>query len=73
MLFILEQQATDLAFSDVFLSADAGTELFQAEVRRAPGEWRRFGGYMLQSFRTTAGPLAAPPPSALLSEQAAEN
>jgi AcrR family transcriptional regulator len=35
VLFILEQQATDLAFSDVILSADAGTELFRAEVRRA--------------------------------------
>jgi AcrR family transcriptional regulator len=35
VLFILEQQATDLAFSDVILSADSGSELFQAEVRRA--------------------------------------
>lgn len=35
VLFILEQQATDLAFSDVLLSANAGSELFQAEVRRA--------------------------------------
>jgi AcrR family transcriptional regulator len=35
VLFILEQQATDLAFSDVILSADDGSELFRAEVRRA--------------------------------------
>lgn len=35
VLFILEQQATDLAFSDVLLSANAGSELFLAESRRA--------------------------------------
>lgn len=34
VLFILEQQANDLAFSDVIL-ADAGSEPFRAEVRRA--------------------------------------
>ena len=35
VLYILQQQATDLAFSDVILSTDVGSELFQAEVRRA--------------------------------------
>lgn len=37
VLFILEQQAEDLSFSDVLLSADAGSELFQEEVQRALG------------------------------------
>lgn len=35
VLFILEQQATDLAFSDVVLSSNDGSELFRAESRRA--------------------------------------
>lgn len=35
VLFILEQQATDLAFSDVILSAGTVSELFDTEVRRA--------------------------------------
>ena len=35
VLFILEQQATDLSFSDVLLSSGAGSELFRAETRRA--------------------------------------
>lgn len=35
VLFILEQQATDLAFSEVLLSAGSVSELFDAEVRRA--------------------------------------
>jgi AcrR family transcriptional regulator len=35
VLFILEQQATDLGFSDVILSAGSGSALFQSEVRRA--------------------------------------
>ncbi|BDI24251.1 TetR/AcrR family transcriptional regulator [Herbiconiux sp. L3-i23] len=105
VLYILEQQATDLAFSDVILSTDVGSELFQAEVRRAfrasvllvnraraagairvdfdhsdllmlqhanaglirgthrsaPGAWRRLADYMLQSFRTSAEDLTAPP------------
>ena len=104
VLFILEQQATDLSFSDVTLS-DTGSDLFRAEVRRAlrasltlvtrarsagairpdfdhsdllvlqhanagivrgthrfaPEAWRRFGDYMLQSFRTAEGPLTEPP------------
>lgn len=95
--FVLEQQATDLAFSDVLLSAGTVSELFDTEVRRAfrasislvsrartagairpdfeqsdllmlqlanaglvrgthqsaPDSWRRFGDYMLQSFRTS--------------------
>lgn len=34
VLFILEQQATDLSFSDVLL-ADAGSDPFRADVRRA--------------------------------------
>lgn len=37
VLFILEQQATDLAFSDVILSASKVSALFDAEVRRALG------------------------------------
>lgn len=112
VLFILEQQATDLAFSEVILSAGAGSELFQSEVRRAlrasihlvnrarsvgairadfdhsdllmmqhanaglvsgtrliaPGAWRRFGDYTLQSFRSANGPLA-PPPTAWVQAQ----
>ncbi len=104
VLFILEQQATDLAFSEVILSATEGSDLFRAEVRRAirasihlvnrartagviradfdhsdllmlqyanaglvkgtrrfaPDAWRRFGDYMLQSFRDEAGPLFEP-------------
>lgn len=35
VLFILEQQATDLAFSDVLLAGDSASELFQSEVLRA--------------------------------------
>jgi AcrR family transcriptional regulator len=35
VLFILEQQATDLSFSDVILSSGTGSELFRAEMRRA--------------------------------------
>lgn len=35
VLYILEQQASDLAFSDVILSPDTGTELFRAETGRA--------------------------------------
>jgi AcrR family transcriptional regulator len=35
VLFILEQQATDLAFSDVLLGSGSGSELFRAEMRRA--------------------------------------
>ena len=35
VLFILEQQATDLAFSDVLLGSGSGSELFRAELRRA--------------------------------------
>ncbi|MBB1016752.1 TetR/AcrR family transcriptional regulator [Dietzia sp. DQ11-71] len=35
IMFILEQQATDLSFSDVMLSPDAGSELFRAEIGRA--------------------------------------
>ena len=116
VLFILEQQATDLAFSDVLLSDNAGSELFQTDFRRAlrdsirlvnraraagvirpdfdhsdllmlqhanagvvrgthqvaPKAWRRFGDYMLQAFRTPAGPLT-PPPATWVREQAAEN
>ncbi|WP_314452250.1 TetR/AcrR family transcriptional regulator [uncultured Microbacterium sp.] len=104
VLFILEQQATDLAFSEVLLSG-TGTDLFRTELRRAfhasltlvtrtqkagavraafdhsdllllqhanaglvrstrhdaPDAWRRFGDYMLQSFRTGDGALTAPP------------
>jgi AcrR family transcriptional regulator len=113
VLFILEQQATDLAFSDVILSAGSGSELFQSEVRRAlrasfhlvqrartagairsdfdhsdllmlqhanaglvsgthrtaPEAWRRFADYVLQSFRSAAGPLS-PPPAAWVHAQA---
>jgi AcrR family transcriptional regulator len=115
VLFILEQQATDLSFSDVTLS-DTGSELFRAEVRRAlrasftlvtrarsagairpdfdhsdllllqhanagivrgthrfaPEAWRRFGDYMLQSFRVGQGRLAEPP-AVWTRAQAAEN
>lgn len=35
VMFILEQQATDLGFSDVILSPDAGTDLFRAEIGRS--------------------------------------
>jgi AcrR family transcriptional regulator len=35
VLFILEQQAADLAFSDVLLGSGSGTELFRTEMRRA--------------------------------------
>jgi len=35
VLFILEQQADDLAFSDVILSPRRGTELFRQQTRRA--------------------------------------
>ena len=35
VLFILEQQAIDLAFSDVLLGSGSGSELFRAEMRRA--------------------------------------
>ena len=35
VLFILEQQAEDLAFSDVILSPNRGTELFRQQTRRA--------------------------------------
>lgn len=35
VMFILEQQATDAAFSDVLLSSSRGTELFRAELTRA--------------------------------------
>lgn len=35
VMFLLEQQATDRAFSEVILSADEGSALFQVEVRRA--------------------------------------
>lgn len=106
VLFILEQQATDLAFSEVALSAN-GSELFDTERRRAfrasislvararaagavradfhhsdllmlqhanaglirathrsaPDAWRRFAGYMLDTFRHGAAPLPAPPTS----------
>ena len=105
VLFILEQQATDFAFSEVILSATEGSALFRSEVRRAmraslhlvnraraagairsdfdhsdllmlqyanaglvrgthrsaPDAWRRFGDYMLQSFRVDTDPLSAPP------------
>lgn len=104
VLFVLDQQATDLAFSDVTLS-DAGSDLFRAERLRAlraslslvtrartagalrpdfhhsdllmlqhanagvvrathrdaPDAWRRFGDYMLQSFRGTSAQLTDPP------------
>jgi AcrR family transcriptional regulator len=35
MLFILEQQASDIAFSDVILSPRRGTERFRQQTRRA--------------------------------------
>ncbi|WP_454083460.1 TetR/AcrR family transcriptional regulator [Georgenia sp. Marseille-Q6866] len=35
VMFILEQQAKDAAFSDVLLSSSRGTELFRAELTRA--------------------------------------
>ncbi|RXZ70751.1 TetR/AcrR family transcriptional regulator [Agromyces albus] len=105
VLFILEQQATDLAFSDVILSPRTGTELFRQEIKRAlqasivlidrvkaagelrtdfdhsdlylllhanaglvrgthrsaPEAWKRFGQYMLKSFRHPGDePLTAP-------------
>lgn len=105
VLYILEQQATDLAFSDVILTGGPVSALFDAEVRRAlrasislvnrarsagvirsdfdhsdllmlqhanaglvrgthrsaPDAWRRFGDYMLQTFKTENGSLSAPP------------
>jgi len=106
VMYMLEQQAADLSFSDVTLSPRQGTELFRVQSRRAlaasnllvervkaagavradfdasdfylllhanaglvrgtqrsaPLAWKRFGGYMLQSFRTADGQLE--PPSA---------
>lgn len=35
VLYILEQQAEDIAFSDVILSPNRGTELFRRQIRRA--------------------------------------
>jgi AcrR family transcriptional regulator len=35
VLFVMEQQAADIAFSDVILSPGLGSELFRAETRRA--------------------------------------
>lgn len=35
VMFLLEQQADDIAFSDVIFNPDFGTSLFQAENRRA--------------------------------------
>jgi len=104
VLFVMEQQAADIAFSDVILSPGLGSELFRSETRRAltatqllvaraqeagavradfdesdlfmlqhanaglirgtqrsaPMAWKRFGDYMLQTFRTATGPLEAP-------------
>jgi AcrR family transcriptional regulator len=37
MLFILEQQASDIAFSDVILSPRRGTERFRQQTKRALG------------------------------------
>jgi AcrR family transcriptional regulator len=107
VMFMLEQQAGDLAFSDVILSPGLGTELFRAQSRRAllasrllvrrardagairvdfdesdlylllqanaglvkgtqrsaPNAWKRFGQYMLQSFREHGGELEPPSPT----------
>ena len=110
VLFILEHQADDIAFSDVILAHRGGTALFRQQMKRAlqasvqlvdrarragairpdfdhsdlymlmqanaglvkgtqrsaPESWKRFGDYMLQSFRK-AGPVSElTPPSALL-------
>lgn len=35
VMFMLEQQATDLAFSDVIIAPAQGSELFRTEIRRA--------------------------------------
>lgn len=56
ILFILEQQATDLAFSDVLLASDTGSDPFQAEVRRALRasirlvDWARKAGAIRPDF-----------------------
>lgn len=105
IFFILEQQATDLAFSELILRPRGATDLFRSEIGRAldasillvdhaktagairedfdhsdlylmlnanagivrgmghtaPDSWRRFGQYMLQSFRNPGPALPAPP------------
>jgi AcrR family transcriptional regulator len=104
VMFLLEQQATDLAFSDVVLAPRGASDAFQAEKVRAfrasvqlveraraagairadfdhsdllllqhanagllrgaqresPLAWRRFGEYMLESFRRPGDPLTPP-------------
>lgn len=106
VLFLLEEQAADLAFSDVLLANGGGTDLFVAEKSRAlrasvrlvvrartagairpdfdhsdlymlqtanagllrgtqhtaPLAWKRFGDYMLQSFRIRGESTLTPPP-----------
>lgn len=107
VMYMLERQAEDLAFSDVILSPGLGTELFRVQSRRAlrasrrlvqlardagavrpdfdesdlylllqanaglvkatqrsaPNAWKRFGQYMLQSFREQNGVLEPPSPT----------
>lgn len=53
----------DFDHSDLLMLQHANAGLVRATHRSAPGAWRRFGDYMLQSFRTSTHTIADPPPA----------
>jgi hypothetical protein len=51
----------DFDHSDLLMMQHANAGLVTGTHLTAPDAWRRFADYMLQSFRSAAGPLSPPP------------